>query len=82
VTICAPGNGSSVRSPVNIVAGTTDVTPVKLIQVYLDGKKIFEIKLSAINVQPPIAAGTHRLTVRALGTANVFFKTTVSITVH
>lgn len=82
VTICTPGNGSSVGSPVNIVAGTTDVTPVRLTQIYLDGKKIFEIKLSAINVNLPIAAGTHRLTVQALDTANVFFKTTVNITVH
>jgi len=82
VTICAPGNGSKVESPVNIVAGTTDATPVKLTQVYLDGKKIFEIKLSAINVNLPIATGTHRLTVQALDMANVFFKSTVNITVH
>ena len=50
VTICSPGNGSTVKSPVRIIAGTTDVTPVKLTQVYLDGKKIYETPLSAINV--------------------------------
>jgi hypothetical protein len=82
VTLCAPANGSAVKSPVNIVAGTTDATPVKLTQIYLDGKKIFEVNLSAINVNIPIAAGTHRLTVQALDTSNVFFKTTVNITVH
>lgn len=81
VTICAPGNASTLKSPVNIVAGTTDVTPVKLTQVYLDGKKIFETPLSAINVNLPIAAGTHRLTVQGLDTASVFFKKTISITV-
>jgi hypothetical protein len=82
VTICTPGNGSNVGSPVNIVAGTTDATPVKLTQIYLDGKKIFEIRQSAINLNLPIATGTHRLTVQALDTANVFFKSTVNITVH
>ncbi len=66
----------------NIVAGTTDATPVKLTQIYLDGKKIFEIRQSAINLNLPIATGTHRLTVQALDTANVFFKSTVNITVH
>ena len=81
VTICSPGNGSAVKSPVNIVAGTTDVTPVKLTQVYLDGKKIFEQPLSAINVALPIAAGTHQLTVQGLDTANVFFKKSISINV-
>ncbi|MGZ4876773.1 MAG: SBBP repeat-containing protein [Candidatus Angelobacter sp.] len=81
VTICSPGNGSTVKSPVNIVAGTTDVKPVKLTQVYLDGKKIYETPLSAINVNLPIAGGTHRLTVQALDTASVFFKKTISVTV-
>jgi hypothetical protein len=81
VTICSPGNGSTVKSPVNIVAGTTDVTPVKLTQVYLDGKKIYETPLSAINVNLPIAGGTHRLTVQGLDTAGVFFKKPISINV-
>jgi len=81
VTICAPANGATVKSPVNVVAGTTDVTPVKLTQVYLDGKKIFEARLSAINVNLPMAKGTHRLTVQAFDTNNVIFKKTVNITV-
>jgi hypothetical protein len=81
VTICSPGNGSTVKSPVRIIAGTTDVTPVKLAQIYLDGKKIFEQPLSAINVALPIAGGTHRLTVQAFDTNNVIFKETINITV-
>jgi hypothetical protein len=81
VTICSPGNGSTVASPVRIIAGTTDITPVKLTQVYLDGKKIFEQPLSAINVALPIAGGTHRLTVQGLDTASVFFKKSISINV-
>jgi hypothetical protein len=81
VTICSPGNGSTVASPVRIIAGTTDVTPVKLTQVYLDGKKIYEAGLSAINVGLQIPAGTHRLTVQGLDTASVFFKKSISINV-
>jgi hypothetical protein len=81
VTICSPDNGSAVKSPVRIIAGTTDITPVKLTQIYLDGKKIFEQPLSAINVALPIAGGTHRLTVQALDAAKVFFKKSISINV-
>jgi hypothetical protein len=81
VTICSPASGSTAASPVRIIAGTTDVTPVKLTQIYLDGKKIFEQPLSAINVALPIPAGTHRLTVQGLDTANVFFKKSISINV-
>jgi hypothetical protein len=81
VTICSAGSGSTMKSPVRIIAGTTDVTPVKLTQIYLDGKKIFEQPLSAINVVLPIASGRHRLTVQGLDTASVFFKTSIHITV-
>lgn len=81
VTICSPTSGSTVSSPVRITAGTTDVTPVKLTQVYLDGKKIYEARLSAINVNLPIASGTHRLTVQAFDTANVVFKKSVTVNV-
>jgi hypothetical protein len=81
VTICSPPSGSTVASPVRIIAGTTDVTPVKLTQVYLDGNKIYETGLSAINVGLPIPAGTHRLTVQGLDTASVFFKKSISINV-
>jgi beta-propeller repeat-containing protein/Big-like domain-containing protein len=81
VTICAPGSGSTVTSPVRITAGTTDVTPVKLTQIYVDGKKIFEAPLSAISVNLPIAAGTHRLTVQSYDTANVIFKKSITVTV-
>jgi hypothetical protein len=82
VTICTPAASSTVGSPVRITAGTTDVTPVKLTQVYIDGKKIYEAPLSAISVNLPIAAGTHRLTVQALDTANAIFKKSITVTVH
>jgi Beta-propeller repeat len=81
VTICSPASGSTVASPVRIIAGTTDVTPVRLTQVYLDGKKIYQAELSAINVGLPIPAGPHRLTVQGLDTAGVFFKKAILINV-
>lgn len=82
VTICSPSSASTVASPVRITAGTTDVTPVRLTQIYLDGKKIYEANLSAISVNLPIAAGTHRLTVQAFDTANAMFKKSITITVR
>src|SRR6185503_19575728 len=35
VTICKPADNAMVTSPVTIMAGTTDSTPVKLIEVYI-----------------------------------------------
>ncbi|HET9791281.1 MAG TPA: SBBP repeat-containing protein, partial [Candidatus Angelobacter sp.] len=82
VTICSPSSGSTVASPLRITAGTTDVTPVRLMQIYVDGKKIYETPLSAISVNLPIGAGTHRLTVQAFDTANAIFKKSITITIH
>jgi len=67
---------------VNIVSGTKDLIPVRLTQVYLDGKKIYKAPLSSINVNLPIPLGTHRLAVQALDTAGVFFSKTISINVR
>jgi hypothetical protein len=82
VTICSPVNGSTVKSPVHIVSGTKDLIPVRLTQVYLDGKKIYKAPLSSIDVNLPISAGTHRLAVQALDTAGVFFSKTITINVR
>ncbi len=65
VTICKPGNGTSVTSPVTIMAGTRDTLPVKLIEIFVDGAKVYQAKLSAIMVRWPMSAGIHRVTVRA-----------------
>lgn len=81
VTICAPSSGSTAKSPVRVIAGSTDANPVKLTQVYLDGKKIFEARLSAINVSLSMPAGMHRLTVQAIDTANVIFKKSITLKV-
>lgn len=81
VTVCGPNEGGTVKSPVNIIAGTTDITPVRLTQVYVDGTKIYEAPLSAINVRLPIAPGRRRLTIQALDNNGVRFKKTVYVTV-
>jgi hypothetical protein len=82
VTLCAPSGGSTVSSPVKIIAGTRDSAPVKLLQIYIDGKKQYEAPLSAVYVTLNMAAGTHRVTAQALDTSNRIFKTTVNVTVH
>src|SRR5262249_542164 len=81
VTICRPGNGTTVHSPVTIIAGTNDSRPVKLLQIYIDGKKKYEAGLSAFEVKLPLAAGSHRLTLQAVDVTNFTFKSTAFVTV-
>ena len=82
VTICKPTANAPVSSPVEIQAGTFDLTPVWVIQVYVDGKKVYQAHLSALDIKLPVTAGTHRLTIQAQDTKNVVFKKTVNITVQ
>jgi hypothetical protein len=81
LTVCTPANGATVRSPVTIIAGTNDSRKVKLLQVYVDGTKKYEAALSAIEVKLTIPSGTHRITVQAIDTANVVFKTPITVNV-
>lgn len=81
-TICSPANGTTVSSPVRIIAGTTDSTPVKLLQVYVDGKKKYEASLSAVFVSLSLPAGSHRITAQAFDTSNRIFKKSVTVTVR
>src|SRR3954469_3399831 len=82
VTICSPANGNTVSSPVSINAGTTDAAnPVKLLQVYVDGAKKYEIAADNLDTSLDMSAGAHRVTVQATDAANTVFKSTVNITV-
>jgi hypothetical protein len=81
-TVCSPANGTTVSSPVRIIAGTTDSTPVKLLQIYVDGKKKYEAALSALFVSLPLPAGSHRITAQGFDTSNRIFKKSVTVTVR
>jgi hypothetical protein len=81
VTICTPADNASLKSPVEIVTGAYDLTPVRITQVYVDGKKVYEAHLSALNVKLSMTPGTHRVTVLAVDVKNLTSKRTINITV-
>ena len=82
VTICAPGSGASVTSPVEVNAGTTDTASrVTLLQIYVDGTKKFEIAADNLDTSLSMAVGTHRVTVQAKDASGAVFKSTVNISV-
>ena len=81
ITICKPAANATVASPVEIMTGTFDLTPVWVTQVYVDGKKVYEQHLSSLDVKLPMSAGTHRVTVQGIDVKNVAFKKTIYITV-
>ncbi|HZQ90581.1 MAG TPA: alkaline phosphatase family protein [Terriglobales bacterium] len=81
VTICTPANGATVSSPIHVVAGANDSKPIRVLQVYLDGVKVYEIAASSLDTSINANAGTRRLTVQGLDTASRVFKQTIYVTV-
>jgi hypothetical protein len=79
-TICTPTNGTTVNSPVRVIAGAHDNKAVKQTQIYLDGTKVYDEPLAAISTPVTMSPGTHRLTVQAIDTANTVFKSTINVT--
>jgi len=81
VTICSPTDGSTVNSPVHVVATSTSSTAVSFMQIYVDGTKVWQNAGGQLDTSVSISAGTHRVTVQAKNAAGQVFKSTVFITV-
>jgi phospholipase C len=81
VTICTPTNGATVTSPVRVVAGTNDSQPVTLMQIYVDGAKVFQAPGNQLDTTVPMTPGTRRLTVQAQDSSARVFKQTIFVTV-
>jgi predicted MPP superfamily phosphohydrolase len=81
VAICSPADGAVVASPVHVSAAVAGKGRVTVIQVYVDGRKGFELPGATMETDIPLKAGTHRLTVQGLDQGG-FFKRQVNITVR
>lgn len=81
VTICSPANGSTVSSPVSVVAGTTDKHTVTAMKVYLDSVAVYTVHASQLSTGLTVSTGKHQITVNAWDSTGAVFKTTVIVTV-
>ncbi len=79
--ICAPANGASVSSPVLVTASGNSPIGVKRLEVWVDGKKVYQKLGDQMNKKITMSAGKHRVTVIAVdkyvGTASTVENITV-----
>jgi hypothetical protein len=80
VTICSPGNGSTVGSPVRVLAKVTDSVSVT-VKVYVDGVAKLTTTTKSIDWSTALSAGSHKITVRAWDASGNFSSST-QFTVH
>ena len=70
VTICAPPDGATAKSPVLVAAGATDDHTITGMILYVDGVRKFSItNNSHFDKKVSLQIGSHRLTVKAWDTA-------------
>jgi PKD repeat protein len=82
VTICAPAANATVAAPVRVLATATNSAAVTLMQVYLDGVKVYEAaNTKTIDTAINAAPGKHRVVVKARDISG-YFQQTVYFTVE
>jgi hypothetical protein len=80
VTITAPTT-TSTTSPARVAASANASSGIKLMQIYVDGKKVEDVRASSLDKYIPMAAGTRRLTVQAYDNNGNIMKQSKTITV-
>ncbi len=81
VHICAPASGSSVSSPVQVMATATVTGTIASTQLWVDGAKKYSTASDSLNTSVSLSAGTHRFAVLATNIAGQKWETAVSATV-
>jgi hypothetical protein len=70
ITICAPPDGATAKSPVLVAAGATDDHTITGMILYVDGVRKFSImNNSHFDNKVSLQSGSHRVTVKAWDTA-------------
>ena len=83
VTICLPGNGGVVPSPVRIFAAAKGTAPISLMSVFIDG--VYRAQMSGDRLYlyvKGVPTGTHHITVNARDSAGLSFNKSVDVTVQ
>jgi hypothetical protein len=81
VTICSPADGSTVSSPVNVVAGTNDTSTVTEIEAILDGVEVSHLTSGVLQASVNAQPGNHQLTVTAQDNSGASFQSSVEFAV-
>jgi hypothetical protein len=79
--ICSPTNNSSLTSPFPVSATGHMANSVNTSEVWLDGVKQYSVANASVSTALSAGAGSHRLTVQTIDTANAIAKQTIYVTV-
>ncbi len=80
ITIKSPSSGSTVSSPVHVVASST-VSNVTATKVYVDGTAKYSTSSSSVDTYLSLSSGSHKLTVKNWNSAGAVHSSSLSFSV-
>ena len=81
LAVSNPTDGSSVTSPINVVASATPTNPIFFMRVYVDAVSVYYTSANSINTQIFAAPGQHTLEVMAEDSSGYISATLMNVTV-
>jgi glucose/arabinose dehydrogenase len=81
ITICSPTAGSTVKSPVHVVASTTDSAGVTALDIYVDNALAYKSTANKVDTMLTMATGSHTIVVQIWDKAGRILKQPVTFTV-
>lgn len=82
VTVTSPTSGTTVSSPVHVVASATSSHPITFMRIYVDYTSVYGVAASSVNTYVTLASGGHNMTVQAWDSTGAVFKSSLTITVQ
>jgi hypothetical protein len=81
VVITSPANGTTVASPVHVVATASSANPITTMRIYVDNVSVLVVSSNKIDTLVQMAAGNHTVVVQAWDSKGTVFKSQIAITI-
>jgi carboxypeptidase family protein/calcineurin-like phosphoesterase family protein len=81
VHLCSPASGSTVSSPVSVVAAVTTAATLVRTELWVDGTKITTVYANTLDTSVALAGGSHKITVIAVDSAGAKVSASAGISV-
>jgi hypothetical protein len=79
VKILSPAANSSFVSPMYVSAVSVDPSPVKSVQVYIDGALVYQVSGVGVQATLPISVGKHTVLVQAWNRSGATYKRSIDV---
>jgi phosphatidylinositol-3-phosphatase len=82
ITVSSPKDGSTVNSPMHVVASAitnSASTPIEAMHVYIDDQLAYRVSSGSVDTNIAVASGGHSVVVQAWQTNGVLYKTSLTV---